>query len=163
MYLICDNGYLRWPTTICPFTRRSNSSPEEYFSTNIESVHKDMECTFRIIKKRWHTSSLEWELILESLNNEVNICPIVRPFVPLQIIMRTLFRLIICTFCYDISFKCWRNQNPMVIPPRFFGFYGVPTYKKIIRFLSYWFLYLFIADVFCFANVLCFCIKVLCA
>ena len=20
-YLICDNGYLRWPTTICPFTR----------------------------------------------------------------------------------------------------------------------------------------------
>jgi hypothetical protein len=53
MYLICDNGYLRWPTTICPFTRRSNSSPEGYFSTNIESVRKDMECTFGIIKKRW--------------------------------------------------------------------------------------------------------------
>ena len=53
MYLICDNGYLRWPTTICPFTRRSNSSPEGYFSTNIESVRKDVECTFGIIKKRW--------------------------------------------------------------------------------------------------------------
>jgi hypothetical protein len=32
MYLICDNGYLRWPTTICPFTRRSNSSPEGVLS-----------------------------------------------------------------------------------------------------------------------------------
>jgi hypothetical protein len=40
-----------------------------------------------------------------SLNKEVNICPFVCPFVPLQIIMRTLFRLIICTFGYDISFK----------------------------------------------------------
>jgi hypothetical protein len=40
-----------------------------------------------------------------SLNNEVNNCPFVS-FVPLQIIMRSLFRLIICTFCYDISFKC---------------------------------------------------------
>ena len=53
MYLICDNGYLRWPTTICPFTRTSNSSPEGYFSMNIESVRKDVECTFGIIKKRW--------------------------------------------------------------------------------------------------------------
>jgi hypothetical protein len=44
-----------------------------------------------------------------SLNNEVNNCPFVRPsvsFVPPQIIMRTLFKLIICTFCYNISFKC---------------------------------------------------------
>ncbi len=40
-----------------------------------------------------------------SLNNEVNNCPFVS-FVPLQIIMRALFRLIICTFWYDISFKC---------------------------------------------------------
>jgi hypothetical protein len=38
---------------ICPFTRMSNSSPEGYFSMNIESVCKDMECTFGIIKKRW--------------------------------------------------------------------------------------------------------------
>jgi hypothetical protein len=53
MYLICDNGYLRWPWTICPFTRTSISSPEGYFSTNIESVRKDVECTFGIIKKRW--------------------------------------------------------------------------------------------------------------
>jgi hypothetical protein len=53
MYLICDNLYLRWPTTICPFTRTKKSMPEGYFSTNLESVRKDMECTFGIIKKRW--------------------------------------------------------------------------------------------------------------
>ena len=53
MYLICDNGYLRWPTTICPFTQASNTSSEGYFSSNIESVRKDVECTFGIIKKRW--------------------------------------------------------------------------------------------------------------
>ncbi len=54
-----------------------------------------------------------------SLNNELNNCPCVCVFVPLQIIMRTLFRLIICTFCYDISFKCWIFQNPMVFLLRF--------------------------------------------
>jgi len=53
MYLICDNGYLRWPTTICPFTRSNKSSAEGFFSTNIESVRKDVECTFGILKKRW--------------------------------------------------------------------------------------------------------------
>ncbi len=29
-YLICDNGYLRWPTTICRFTRVDCSSPEGF-------------------------------------------------------------------------------------------------------------------------------------
>ena len=53
MYLICDNGYLRWPTTICPFTQASKASSEGYFSSNIESVRIDVECTFGIIKKRW--------------------------------------------------------------------------------------------------------------
>ena len=53
MYLICDNVYLRWPTTICPFTRMDKSTPEGFFSTNIESVRKDVECTFGILKKRW--------------------------------------------------------------------------------------------------------------
>jgi len=72
------------------------------------------------------TSSLEWELIPEYLGKYLSVCP----SVPLQIIMRTLFTLIICTFCYDISFKFWILHNPMVFPPRFFGFYGVPTYVE---------------------------------
>jgi hypothetical protein len=53
-YLICDNGYLRWPTTICPFTRVDCASPKGYFLSNLEGVCKDVECTFRILKKRWH-------------------------------------------------------------------------------------------------------------
>ena len=52
-YLICDNGYLRWPTTICPFTRVGSGSAEGYFSSNLEGVRKDVECTFGILKKRW--------------------------------------------------------------------------------------------------------------
>ena len=50
-YLISDNGYLHWPTTICPFTWANNTSPEGYFSMNLESVRKDVECTFGILKK----------------------------------------------------------------------------------------------------------------
>jgi hypothetical protein len=53
VYLICDNGYLRWPTTICPFTRVDNASAEGYFTTHLEGIRKDVECTFGILKKRW--------------------------------------------------------------------------------------------------------------
>jgi hypothetical protein len=53
MYLICDNGYLCWPTRICPFKRTDIGSPKEYFSMHLEGVRKDVECTFGILKKRW--------------------------------------------------------------------------------------------------------------
>ncbi len=53
MYLICNNGYLWWPTSICPYLQADNSSAKGYFSTNLESVQKDVECTFGILKKRW--------------------------------------------------------------------------------------------------------------
>lgn len=52
-YLICDNGYLRWPTSICPYMHADKTSMEGYFSTNLESVRKDIECVFGIMKKRW--------------------------------------------------------------------------------------------------------------
>jgi hypothetical protein len=52
-YLICDNGCLGWPTSICLYSGVENSSLEGYFSTNMESVRKDVECTFGIFKKRW--------------------------------------------------------------------------------------------------------------
>jgi hypothetical protein len=52
-YLICDNGYLRWPTSICPYTHADKTSMEGYFSTNLESVRKDVECVFGIMKKSW--------------------------------------------------------------------------------------------------------------
>ncbi len=53
VYHICDNGYLPWPTPISPFVQVSKALPEEYFSSNIESVQKHVECTFGILKKRW--------------------------------------------------------------------------------------------------------------
>ena len=52
-YLICDNGYLQWPTLICPFRRSEGNTPlESCFSTNIESMRKDVECCFGILKSR---------------------------------------------------------------------------------------------------------------
>jgi hypothetical protein len=53
VYLICDGGYLRWPTLICPFKKTDKTSKHGYFTTNLESVRKDVECTFGILKKRW--------------------------------------------------------------------------------------------------------------
>ena len=53
MYLICDSGSLRWPTSICPYSGADNSTVEGYFLTNLESVQKDVKCTFGILKKRW--------------------------------------------------------------------------------------------------------------
>ena len=54
VYLICDNGYICWPTLICPYMRSQMSNRlEDYFSTNLESVRKDVECVFGILKSRW--------------------------------------------------------------------------------------------------------------
>ena len=50
-YLICNNGYHRWPISISPYANADCASREGYFSTNIESVRKDVECTFGILKK----------------------------------------------------------------------------------------------------------------
>jgi hypothetical protein len=38
MYLICDNGYLHWPTSICLYVQVDKSTLEGYFSTNMERV-----------------------------------------------------------------------------------------------------------------------------
>lgn len=53
VYLICDGGYLRWRTLICPYQHAHKASRHGYFSSNLESVRKDVECTFGILKKRW--------------------------------------------------------------------------------------------------------------
>ena len=53
VYLICDGGYLRWPVLVCPFKHSGPASQKGYFSATLESVRKDVECTFGILKKRW--------------------------------------------------------------------------------------------------------------
>ncbi len=37
----------------CPYERADSATLEGYFSTNLESVWKHVECTFGILKKRW--------------------------------------------------------------------------------------------------------------
>ena len=51
--MICDGGYLRWPILICPYKGASVASQQGYYSANLESVRKDVECVFVILKKRW--------------------------------------------------------------------------------------------------------------
>ncbi|KAL3797257.1 hypothetical protein HJC23_004549 [Cyclotella cryptica] len=53
VYFICDGGYLRWPELVCPYKHEPVASKKGFFSSKIESVRKDVECVFGILKKRW--------------------------------------------------------------------------------------------------------------
>jgi hypothetical protein len=52
IYLICDNGYLRWVSLMCPMKDASNDDIMA-FSKVLESVRKDIERVFGILKKRF--------------------------------------------------------------------------------------------------------------
>ena len=47
-----DNGYHNWSTTVPPF-KATTSRKEIRFSEWLESMRKDVECTFGILKGRW--------------------------------------------------------------------------------------------------------------
>ncbi len=51
-YLIVDNGYLNWSCTVPPFVV-TNNVDEIRGSKWVESMRKDVECTFGILKGRW--------------------------------------------------------------------------------------------------------------
>jgi DDE superfamily endonuclease len=51
-YVIVDNGYLEWSTTVPPIKSTANGA-EMRFSEWLESLRKDVECTFGILKGRW--------------------------------------------------------------------------------------------------------------
>jgi hypothetical protein len=51
-WLIVDNGYLDWSVTVPPFSI-TTSQKEVRWSQWIESLRKDVECTFGILKGRW--------------------------------------------------------------------------------------------------------------
>ena len=51
-WLIVDNGYLRWAVTVPPF-KISRDQGELLWSQWIESIRKDVECCFGIMKGRW--------------------------------------------------------------------------------------------------------------
>jgi hypothetical protein len=51
-WVLCDNGYLEWSTTVPPH-KCSQDGRAERWSEWIESMRKDVECTFGILKGRW--------------------------------------------------------------------------------------------------------------
>lgn len=51
-YVIVDNGYHDWSVTVPPFSR-TNDVREIRWSRWVESMRKDVECTFGILKGRW--------------------------------------------------------------------------------------------------------------
>jgi hypothetical protein len=51
-WLICDGGYHKWATMICPYGATSVRA-ERLWSEMLESVHKDVECVFGIMKSRF--------------------------------------------------------------------------------------------------------------
>jgi hypothetical protein len=49
-----NGGYLHWKLLVCPFAgTEERGGCGHYNSTNLESIRKDVECTFGILKKRW--------------------------------------------------------------------------------------------------------------
>ena len=57
LYAINDGGYHRWKTTISGFPH-SVDPFEQRFTERLESVRKDVECVFGIMKKRWRVLRL---------------------------------------------------------------------------------------------------------
>jgi hypothetical protein len=51
-WVIVDNGYMNSPTCIPPM-KAALTTEEERWSQWLESMRKDVECTFGILKKRW--------------------------------------------------------------------------------------------------------------
>jgi len=57
VYVIVDNGYLQWSCTVPPFSITSDMD-EIRWSKWLESMRKDVECTFGILKGRWRILKL---------------------------------------------------------------------------------------------------------
>ena len=63
-YVIVDNGYLRWSVTVPPI-KKTTMRTEIRFSDWVESMRKDVECTFGILKGRWRC--LKYGLRMQSI------------------------------------------------------------------------------------------------
>ncbi|KAG7355367.1 DDE superfamily endonuclease [Nitzschia inconspicua] len=57
-WLIVDNGYLNWGVTIPPM-KDTDTRAQYRFSKWLESMRKDVECTFGILKGRWRVLKSE--------------------------------------------------------------------------------------------------------
>jgi Plant transposon protein. len=52
-YLICDGGYHEWACLVSPYKHQLPGTALEKWSKTVESVRKDVECVFGILKKRF--------------------------------------------------------------------------------------------------------------
>jgi hypothetical protein len=65
-FLISDNGFMKWSCLICPFKIYSLAS-EVFWSKHLESVRKDVECAFGILKGRF--TCLKLGLLLHNIDD----------------------------------------------------------------------------------------------
>ena len=65
-WFLVDNGYLDWSTTVPPM-KQPFTYEEIRFSEWLESMRKDIECTFGIMKRRFHI--LRFGIRLQKLSN----------------------------------------------------------------------------------------------
>ena len=70
VWFIVDNGYLSWPCTVPPL-KDAATYESLCFSEWLESMQKDVECTFGILKTRF--SILKYGIRLRSLNQCDNV------------------------------------------------------------------------------------------
>ena len=56
-HCICDNGFIRWESMQAPM-KFVTTQMEALWSSMVESVRKDVECTFGILKGRWRCLKL---------------------------------------------------------------------------------------------------------
>jgi len=52
LWVLVNNGYLAWPTTMPPYTQAMLGS-QQVWSKMVESMRKDVECTCGILKGRF--------------------------------------------------------------------------------------------------------------
>ena len=52
-YYVCDGGYHAWYELVAPYKNQLEGSQLSKWSSNMESVRKDVECTYGILKKRF--------------------------------------------------------------------------------------------------------------
>ena len=66
VWFLVDNGYLDWSTTVPPM-KHPLTYEEIRFSEWLESMRKDIECTFGIMKQRFHV--LKYGIRLHKISN----------------------------------------------------------------------------------------------
>lgn len=52
-YYLCDGGYHAWQQLVAPYKNQYEGSQSSIWSAHMDSIRKDVECTFGILKKRF--------------------------------------------------------------------------------------------------------------